>query len=52
MDASNLKQISRSISRQFEKWDYKKAIKLSDSEAATRDYLIEPFFEILAGGYL
>ena len=47
MDASNLKQISRSISRQFEKWDYKKAIKLSDSEAATRDYLIEPFFEIL-----
>ena len=47
MDTSNLKQISRSISRQFEKWDYKKAIKLSDSEAATRDYLIEPFFEIL-----
>ncbi len=47
MDASKLKQISRSISRQFDKWDYKKAIKLSDSEAATRDYLIEPFFEIL-----
>ena len=46
MDASKLKQISRSISRQFDKWDYKKAIKLSDSEAATRDYLIEPFFEI------
>ena len=47
MDSTKLKQISRSISRGLEKWDYKKAIKLSDSEAATRDYLIEPFFEIL-----
>ena len=47
MDSTKLKQISRSISKKIEKWDYKKAIKLSDSEAATRDYLIEPFFEIL-----
>ena len=27
--------------------DYKKAIKMSDNEAKTRDYLVEPFFEML-----
>ena len=31
----------------YEKWDYQKAIKLSDNEAKTRDYLIEPVFNML-----
>jgi len=49
MDKSKL-QIARSIQKSFDNWDYKRAIKLSDSEAATRDYLIEPFLNIL--GYI
>ena len=44
MERTNFNQIARKLKKQFDKWDYNKAIKLSDSEAATRDYLIEPFF--------
>tara|TARA_B110001450_G_scaffold7378_1_gene7530 strand:- start:63 stop:1121 length:1059 start_codon:yes stop_codon:yes gene_type:complete len=50
MERTNFNQIARKLKKQFDKWDYNKAIKLSDSEAATRDYLIEPFFNIL--GYV
>ena len=41
------KQIGNLLDRSFQKWDYKKAIKLSDNESKTRDYLIEPFFNLL-----
>lgn len=42
-------QISlRGIKRSFGKWEYKKAIERSkNNETATRDLLIEPFFNIL-----
>ena len=41
------KQIGNLLDRSFQKWDYKKAIQLSDNESKTRDYLIEPFFNLL-----
>ena len=41
------KQIGNLLERSFNKWDYKKAISLSDNESKTRDYLIEPFFNLL-----
>ncbi len=47
MEKTRFNQIKKNLIKQFDNWDYKRAIKLSDSEAATRDYLIEPFFNIL-----
>ena len=44
---ASTKQIGSLLEKSFSKWDYKKAIKLSDNESKTRDYLIEPFFNIL-----
>ena len=41
------KQIGNQLEKLFSKWDYQKAIKLSDNESKTRDYLIEPFFNML-----
>ena len=41
------KQIASSIERYMTKWDYKRAIRLSDNETKTRDYLIEPLLNIL-----
>tara|TARA_B100000575_G_C23111292_1_gene641965 strand:- start:50 stop:1078 length:1029 start_codon:yes stop_codon:yes gene_type:complete len=43
----SLRQISSSLDRSLQKWDYKRAIKLSDNETKTRDYLIEPLFNML-----
>lgn len=48
MEKTRFNQIKKNLIKQFDNWDYKRAIKLSDSEAATRDYLIEPFFNILS----
>lgn len=50
MERTVFKQIAKKLKKQFDNWEYNRAIKLSDSEAATRDYLIEPFFNIL--GYV
>ena len=50
MERTVFNQIAKKLKKQFDNWDYNKAIKKSDSEAATRDYLIEPFFNIL--GYV
>ena len=44
---ATVKQIGSLLEKSFEKWDFKKAIKLSDNESKTRDYLIEPFFNLL-----
>ena len=44
---ATVKQIGSLLEKSFEKWDYKKAIRLSDNESKTRDYLIEPFFNLL-----
>ncbi len=41
------KQIGSLLDKSFSKWNYKKAIRLSDNESKTRDYLIEPFFNLL-----
>ena len=40
------KQIGNLLERSFQKWDYKKAIQLSDNESKTRDYLIEQFINL------
>ena len=47
LDKSRLKQISNKIQKSFDNWDYNKAIEKSNNEAETRDYLIEPFLNIL-----
>ena len=47
MDNKRLKQITKEISKSFDNWDVKKAISFSQDETQTRDFLIEPFFEIL-----
>jgi hypothetical protein len=47
MDSKRLKQISNQISKSFENWDFAKAIEFSTDETQTRDFLIEPFFELL-----
>ena len=39
-----IKQIGNLLDKSFSKWDYNKAVKLSENESQTRDYLIEPFF--------
>ena len=44
---ATIKQIGNLLEKSFSKWDYKKAIKLSDNETKTRDYLIEPVFNML-----
>ena len=44
---ATIKQIGNLLEKSFSIWDYKKAIKLSDNETKTRDYLIEPVFNML-----
>ena len=44
---ATIRQIGSILEKAFNKWDYDKAIKLSDNESKTRDYLIEPFFNLL-----
>ena len=44
---ATLKQIGNLLDKSFSKWEYIKAIKLSENESQTRDYLIEPFFNLL-----
>ena len=44
---ATIRQIGSILEKAFNKWDYDKAIKLSDNESKTRDYLIEPFFNML-----
>ena len=44
---ASIKQIGSQLEKSFTKWDYERAIKLSDNESKTRDYLIEPFFNLL-----
>lgn len=47
MDSKKLKQITKQLSKSFANWDFEKAISFSNDETQTRDFLIEPFFEIL-----
>ena len=47
MDNKKVKQIANQLSKCFNKWDYNKAIEFSTDETQTRDFLIEPFFDIL-----
>ena len=44
---ATLKQIASNLEKSFSKWEFNKAIRLSENESQTRDYLIEPFFNIL-----
>ena len=46
MDNKRLKQISNQLSKELQNWDFDKAIKYSADETNTRNFLIEPFFEI------
>jgi hypothetical protein len=47
MDKIRVKQIANKIEKSLSSWDIKKAIKYSDDETKTRDYLVEPFIQIL-----
>ncbi len=47
MDSKRLKQIVNQFRKSFDNWDVDKAIAHSNDETQTRDYLINPFFEIL-----
>jgi len=47
MDKTRIKQITRQIKKSLLSWDHEKAIKYSNDETRTRDYLVEPFFKIL-----
>ncbi len=47
MDNKRLKQITNQISKNLQSWDFDKAISFSTDETQTRDFLIEPFFELL-----
>ena len=46
MDNKRLKQISNQLSKELQNWDFDKAIKYIADETNTRNFLIEPFFEI------
>ena len=47
MDKIRVAQVARKIEKSLLNWDIKKAIKYSDDETKTRDYLVEPFIKIL-----
>ena len=44
---ANIQQIVKEIKRSLQAFELEKAIDMSDNEAKTRMYLVEPFFEIL-----
>jgi predicted type IV restriction endonuclease len=44
---ASIRQIGSLLEKAFQKWDYQRAINLSENESQTRDYLIEPFFNLL-----
>lgn len=44
---ASVRQVASNLEKQFTKWDYKRAIEYSDNESKTRDYLIEPLFNLL-----
>ena len=44
---ANIQQIVKEIKKSLSNFDLSKAIELSDNEAKTRMYLVEPFFESL-----
>lgn len=45
MDSSKQRQIANKIEKSLKEWDYSKAIKFSNDETKTRDYLVEPFLK-------
>ena len=47
MDKSKIRQITNRIDKSLSEWDFNKAMKFSNDETKTRDYLVEPFFKIL-----
>jgi len=47
MDNKRIKQISNQLVKRLNDWDFDKALKFSSDETNTRNFLIEPFFEIL-----
>lgn len=44
---ANIQQIVKELKKSLSAFDLSKAVELSDNEAKTRMYLVEPFFEIL-----
>ena len=44
---ANLSQISGDIKKRLNAFDFQSALKHSTDEAKTRQYLIEPFFQML-----
>ena len=44
---ANRKMIARELSRSLNSFEFEKSLEISDNEAKTRMYLVEPFFEML-----
>ncbi|GAB1856311.1 type I restriction endonuclease [Flavobacteriaceae bacterium MHTCC 0001] len=44
---ANIQQITKELKKVFLNFDLEKSVNLSDNEAKTRMYLVEPFFEML-----
>ena len=42
-----ISQITKTLKKKIDEWDFDKAIANSNNETRTRDYLIEPFLNIL-----
>ena len=47
MDNKRRRQIANQLSKALKNWNFHKAIEFSNDETQTRDFLIEPFFELL-----
>ena len=47
MDSKRLKQVVRQLEKSLSSWDFDKAIKASNDETTTRDFIIHPFFDLL-----
>jgi hypothetical protein len=44
---ASINQVASNLEKKISNWDFQKAIDHSDNESKTRDYLIEPLFNIL-----
>ena len=44
---ASINQVASNLEKKITNWDFKRAIEHSDNESKTRDYLIEPLFNLL-----
>ena len=44
---ASINKVASNLEKKISNWDFKRAIEHSDNESKTRDYLIEPLFNLL-----